>query len=108
MNDRNETVAPHVVRGPDPRAWQYVAALDCHHAWSMEGHNGAYIGGSGPMMTGGRVYSGDLGPVQNFARALQGATTSTLGSLVEARLPATSTTRGVNPNLATILSNGGM
>ncbi|HLY84814.1 MAG TPA: hypothetical protein VKQ71_17650 [Acidimicrobiales bacterium] len=103
----NDTREPHTVRGPDPRAWNYVAGLDVGYGWALAGHNGAYRGGEGPKLTGGRHFSGDLGPLQRFARGLQGSVTGTLGSLVEGRLPATSTTRGLNPNLQTLLANGG-
>ena len=104
----NDTTVSHTLRGPDPRALAFNRGLELQYGVSMAGHNGAYLGARGPMMTGGYVFSGELGPLQQFARGLQGSTTSTLRSMVEARLPSTSTPPNVlNPNLQTILTNGG-
>lgn len=100
----------HTVRAADPWVWAMFGRQDLIYGRALAGHNGAYRGGLGTVLTGGRYFSGDGGPLQNFTRGrFMGASTTVRGSInAKQALPSTRSVGGaaLNPNLSAMLTNG--
>lgn len=100
----------HTVRAPDPWIWSAVGRQDLIYGRALAGYNGRYRGGLGTVLTGGRYFSGDGGPLQNFARGRFVGASSTMRGSINAMqaLPSTRSVAGaaLNPNLTSMLNNG--
>jgi hypothetical protein len=105
-----QVTQPHTVRAADPWVWAAIGRQDLIYGRTLAGHNGAYRGGLGTVLTGGRHFSGDGGPLQNFRRGrFMGSSTTTRGSINALQaLPSTRSVAGaaLNPNLSSMLANG--
>lgn len=99
-----ETVAPHGRWSANEIARRDNAEIDWAYGRGISGHAGTVR--IGVPTYGVNRFSGDLGPLQTFARFRTGATTSTLRALnQEYALPTTSAKVPVNPILGTMTAN---
>jgi hypothetical protein len=107
---QREVKQSHDTRGPDPWIWSAVGRQDLIYGRALSGHAGTYRGGMGSALTGGRNFSGDCGPLQNFRRGrFVGASHTVRGSINAMQaFPSTASPAGaaLNPNLNSILANG--